>query len=296
MQPQSNMFSVGRILAFADPTRAVMGSDCWRPGRQTRRACAFTLIEMLVVLVIIGILAALTLPHIRGHSESVAIDAATHQLVEDLAFARQKAISQRSVVAVVFLTDAVSDRQQIPLGLADAEELPEIKRLQAGAFTHYAIYQFRRVGEQPGRATEGYITEWKALPEKTFLTTNNLATGGNISVLNLPHAPDSVRFPFPFSRSNEAPTPMGTTFPYIAFDAEGRSVKARVPYGDLGDVVPTGDIGVSISRGAVFYARDPQGFVQNLELQEIPPYNGTGNVIRVDALTGRAKRDQTLLP
>ena len=283
MRLEPNMFAVGRLPNF-DSSRRL------KPGVHTNRAFAFTLVEMLVVLAIIAILAALTLPHIRGHSESVAIDAATHQLVEDLSFARQKAISQRSVVAVVFVTDAVFDPQELPLRNADANELPEIRRLQAGAFTHYAIYQLRRVGEQPGRATEGYITEWKALPEKTFLPTNN-----NFSVLNLPRGPASVRFPFPFSDSNDPQSPMGASFPYVAFDAEGRSVKARAPYGDLRIVEPTGDIGISVARGAVFYART-NGVVLNLELQEIPPYNGTGNVIRVDALTGRAKRDQTLLP
>ena len=292
MRPQSNMFSVGCKPAFADPACAVMVADCSRPGRQTRHASAFSLVEMLVVLVIIAILAGLTLPHIRGHSESVAINAAMNQLIEDLAFARQKAISQRSIVAVVFITDAIFDPEELPLRNADAEELPEIKRLQAGAFTHYAIYQLRRVGEQPGRATEGYITEWKALPEKTFLATNNIFS----LLLNLPHGPSSVRFPFPFSRSNEPPLPMGASFPYIAFDAEGRSVKARGSFGELRNVEPTGDIAISVARGAVFYARDSQNAVLNLELQEIPPYNGTGNVIRVDGLTGRAKREQTLLP
>ena len=56
----------------------------------------FTLLEMMVVLVIIALIVGLALPHIRGHSESVAVDAASRQLVEDLSYARQRAIAQRS--------------------------------------------------------------------------------------------------------------------------------------------------------------------------------------------------------
>ncbi|MBC8094493.1 MAG: prepilin-type N-terminal cleavage/methylation domain-containing protein, partial [Akkermansiaceae bacterium] len=241
----------------------------------------FSLVEMLVVLVIIAILAGLTLPHIRGHSESVAIDAATHQLVEDLAFARQKAISQRSTVVVVFLTDAIYDPGQVSFAIASKQEQDEIQRLRGGVFTHYAIYGLRRVGEQPGHRTAGYLTEWKSLPEKTFLPTNN-----NFRVSLLP----MERFPFPFSTSENEPV-----LPYIAFDSEGRSIKLAASLSGQG----TGflDAAVSIARGAVFYARDNQGAILpgNLELQEIPPYNGTGNVVRVDLLTGRARRDQTLL-
>jgi prepilin-type N-terminal cleavage/methylation domain-containing protein len=243
---------------------------------------AFTLIEMLVVLIIIAILAALALPAIRGALESRAIDAASQQLLEDISLARQKAISTRSVVALVFISDAVFNNAEVPAANADAEEAAAIKRLKAGAFTHYAFYQFRRVGEQPGQSSAGYISEWKTLPDKTFFATNKAP-----SVMDLSK---SVRFPFPFTRSGAPPSPIQPYFPYIAFDATGRSVEFGNSASTF-DIKPTGDRDISIARGAVFYARDPAtgDLINNIELQEIPPLNATQNVIHVDGLTGKGQ-------
>src|SRR4051812_30043159 len=113
-------------------------SHSFRGRLEQRRWRAFTLLEMLVVLIIISMLAALALPAIRGALESRAIDSASQQLLEDVSLARQKAISSRSVVALVFISDDVFLNSEVPLANADAEELAAIRRLKAGAFTHYA--------------------------------------------------------------------------------------------------------------------------------------------------------------
>jgi prepilin-type N-terminal cleavage/methylation domain-containing protein len=238
------------------------------------RLRAFTLIEMLVVLIIIVLLTALALPHIRGSTESVAIKAATQQVVHDLAFARQKAISQRSIVAMVFLS---GDALTMPYTGFDPEEQVEVKRLQGAAYTHYAIFSFRRVGEQPGQPTAGYLTEWKALPDKTFFGTNQFDAG----LMNL------RKFPYPYSRS-----PL-REFPYIAFDHEGRCVWFDTSTSSL-TAKQSPDIQLEIARGAVFFARDAAGAVDqtSLQIQEIPPGNSTTNVF-INGLTGRA---ETFLP
>jgi prepilin-type N-terminal cleavage/methylation domain-containing protein len=254
-----------------------------------RTSDAFTLIEMLVVLVIIALIAALALPHIRGHTESVAIKAAANQLVSDLSYARQKAISQRSTVAVVFLTDAIFNAAQVNPALATLpDEKKAIDRLQGGVFTHYAVYSFRKAGEQPGRASAGYLTEWKALPEKTFLSTNSDAISRNISVETLEK---TNFFPFPFSASANKPF-----LPYIAFDGDGRLTRLADKATGRGGPWQGDYASLCVARGAVFYGRDEQGVLTGaVEFQETPPFNGTNNIVLVDALSGRAKHEETPL-
>src|SRR5689334_14650511 len=149
MRLRPHIFSVfsGRLVfRTASGRRTTMraGLECGALRsvlKNARLHRAFTLVEMLVVLIIIVLLAALALPHIRGSTESVAIKAATQQVAHDLAFARQKAISQRSTVAMVFLS---TNAPNLPLAGLDAQEQVAAKRLQGGIYTHYAIYAFRR--------------------------------------------------------------------------------------------------------------------------------------------------------
>jgi len=255
----------------------------WRP------ACcgAFTLIEMLVVLVIIGIIAALALPHIRGNTESTAINAACYQLVEDLSFARQKAISQRSTVAVVFVSSNILGNA-LGAPLYNAKEIARHKELQGGVFTHYAFYSFRRAGEQPGNGTKGYITEWKSLPEKTFIDPDMFSPGSIFWEDPSGTGRRVEKFAFPLTRENINGS---TSLPYLAFDYEGRCVKLTDSLTGTTELDgETNDI--RIARGSILFTRETDGRVLsgNYEVQQIPPYNATNNIIRVDFLTGRAKR------
>ena len=69
----------------------------------TRHSTAFTLIEMLVVISILGILAALTVPALKNFGKSDANISASRQMLDDVARARQLAISQRTTVYMVFV-------------------------------------------------------------------------------------------------------------------------------------------------------------------------------------------------
>jgi prepilin-type N-terminal cleavage/methylation domain-containing protein len=253
-------------------------ADNLRSSTLARRRSAFTLLEMLVVLIIIAIIAALALPNIRGNTESVAINAACRQLVADLSLARQMAIAQRSSVAVVFLPREVFELTLTDY--ADGKERDEVKRLQGGAFTHYALFQFRRAGEQPGSLeNRRYVTEWKSLPDKTFIDPNQFEDTDSFYR-------NGMKFPFPFSQSLEFPSP---GLPYIAFDPDGRCIVLSRSETGAGSVIDAERM-FSVIRGAVFFTREGSGEVRdvNFEVQPIPP--GNSNIIHIDCLTGRTKR------
>src|ERR1700742_1178726 len=64
---------------------------------------AFTLIELLTVIAIIGILAALLSPVLKNFSKPDVTVAATRQMLDAVGRARQLAISDRTTVFMVFV-------------------------------------------------------------------------------------------------------------------------------------------------------------------------------------------------
>ena len=250
-------------------------------GSQTA-ARAFTVMELMIVIAIIAILAAISLPRLRGLGESNAMKAGTKQLLDDLKFARQKAISGRTTVAVMFVSSDVASIN--PNNAAyDAKEAAQIKRLQGGIYTQYALFSFRDLGEQPGRSSPHYLTAWRTLPDKIFVPDGKFTTGTADGIDPF----DTVRFPFPFTRSKNQ------ELPCIAFDYEGRLFNLD-NQGQGGGSLHTGNITIPLARGAIFYTRDAADVVTGFDAQEIPPNNSIDNYnhIVIDWLTGRAKLER----
>ena len=71
----------------------VLVSRPWKTG-----SSAFTLLELLVVVSIMGLLAVVGLPMLKGFGQSTITKNAIQQLQSDLAYARQKAMSERTTV------------------------------------------------------------------------------------------------------------------------------------------------------------------------------------------------------
>ena len=81
--------------------------------RQTKRA--FTLVEILVVVVILGITAAIVVPQIGTQSDLKAA-AAAREVMADLIYAQNRSIATQTKHYVVFDTTAGSQKYSIKMG------------------------------------------------------------------------------------------------------------------------------------------------------------------------------------
>jgi len=265
---------------------------------KTKRA--FTLIEMLVVIGIMGILAAITVPAFNSIKKGDATLAATRQLLDDVGFARQLAISGRSTVYMIFVpenfwSDPAYDRLSlVPKPTYPPTEIEKSHKLYDKQLTGYTFVTLRSVGEQPGRSTPRYLTPWHTLPEGTFIALSKFGPR-NLSVsLNDPSINRYYDI-YGFSITNNIPFPSEgaaqvggpyVTLPYIAFNFLGQLTQDGVNPTRQDEFIP-------LARGAVLYARDvakvPVASVP--DASERPPGNSTNafNLIHIDWLTGRAR-------
>ena len=250
------------------------------------RPHAFTLLEMLMVISLIALLAAIGLPLMRGFGKSNTVNVAIKQMLADVSMARQKAIATRSDVYMVFVQPNFWDKS-IPLfdnrasyGSLDTTGLKQATELASGQYVSYALVSKRSVGDQPGRPYAHYLTAWKTLPQGMLIAPNKfiykdvvqIGTNAWLTVSNFDYV--SVLFPS---------TAHGVNFsmPCIGFNAQGQLLS---PY----------DQYISLSQGTFFPPVLPNLSVVNFV--ETPPGNSTNlssfALIHIDPLTGRAKLER----
>ncbi len=255
-----------------------------RSALRVPRSHGLTLTELLVVIAIIGAVAAISIPALKGITQSQTINNASRQLVEDLALARQYAILNRSVVHVVFIPPYVTN---MSFGV-NTNDIALGKRLGNGAFTTYGIYAERTVGDQPGQNRPRYLSSWKHLPEGIFIAEREFAQfdpkkWASTDPTNRPLAfhftKNFTGFKFP---TLTAPDQI---MPHISFDPQGRVLA----YDSLGNRFYTDDY-IDLARGSVFSARSDDGELMYFDVRESPPNNSIDNYnrIHIDGLTGRA--------
>ena len=102
-----------------------------------------------VVIVIIGILATISLPAIKGMSKSNSTMAANRQLLDDLGYARQRAIADHTDVYVVFVPPNVWQINPNSPGLSASDRV-SLTNLWGGQYTTYAMLSLRSVGDEKG--------------------------------------------------------------------------------------------------------------------------------------------------
>jgi len=253
-----------------------------REGRVCRRA--FSLLELLVVIVIIGILATISLPAIKGLRGGNVLAAANRQLQDDLAYARQKAITERTTVYVVFVP--TNFWSSIP-GAGTPTSAQLFNNLVAGQMTDYALYAPRSAGDQPGRPSRHYITEWRSLPDGVFIPAWKFS-GGTTAVTNFNTVVNVLDFAwtnifyFPTERDNYRPY-----LPFVAFNAQGQLTSGQDEY-------------IPLATGSVLEPpKDAAGNypLQTADANETPARNSINNpnVLHINWLTGRARVERLVV-
>ena len=244
-----------------------------------RTSPAFTLLELLMVIAIMGIVAALAVPTLRGLKPNAKV-AATRQLLDAVGRARQLANSQRTTVYMVFL----------PLnffaGLTNnLNNWRLVQSLADKQLTGYAYVTLRSVGDHPGVHHPRYLAgSWKTLPKGAYIPPAKFLGGTNIgSVWIAPFPVTTVTNTIPFP-SEDNPVSVPVTLPYIAFDGMGQLVSGQPGQPEL---IPIAEGSVSIARDPV--TRNPLG--QSAQANEMPPGNTVDNysLVFIDRLTGRAR-------
>ena len=305
------------------------GERGFKSGLGWQSAMAFTLVELLVVISIMGLIAALAVPAIKNLGKSNIQASATRQLLDDIGRARQFAISYHTTVYMVFvptnffnsmpctyngtpytsLANSGGGIYQVTPLSAQLQSLTTLSNLVDKQLTGYNFISYGQVGDQPGQHQWHYLlSTWQSLPDGTFIAAAKFTprsvgnamqipmwqsdyTGQIDNWMNLPSSQSQI-----YGFSN-APVPFPTELsptvgmPCLAFDSTGRLISETPDHVTYHHAyIPLAQ--GSISTGVDVNKNPTLTTVFGNSITETPLGNSSSisyQVIDVDPLTGRPR-------
>jgi hypothetical protein len=217
--------------------------------------------------------------------------AATKQMLDDVAFARQKALQNRSTVYMVFLPPQFWGRPNGPaFKNLSTMGFNQVTNLFTGQYTMYSLLSLRSIGDQPGKSYPKYLMPWRRLPDGVTIAQEkfyrpmviNDPAASRTNTIN-PFATNLAQTLFPFPSVDATANVGNFQLPYIAFTPNG-------------SLTTNGDEYIPLTRASVMYPLDQNGVPQVAQADwvETPPGSSTNDyhVIHINWLTGRAKLER----
>ncbi|HEY1790833.1 MAG TPA: type II secretion system protein [Verrucomicrobiae bacterium] len=295
------------------PRRAVPALVQRFNGLTIQRARAFTLIEMLTVIAIIGIIASLSVPVIKNFGQANVTVSASRQMLDDIGRARQLAMSDRTTVYMVFVPTNFWAMPGSPLTVNSAwynpgssspltpVQMAVVSNLFEKQLTGYTFIAYGALGDQPGRHTWHYLAPWQSLPDGTYIPLWKFYNPGIVAPGYTFYDPANNNYNFsvnPFSYTNTFPFPTEDStnpayagklpwLPYIAFnylgqlsDYSGRmlSIADQVSGQDYDQDFVGGGVDIPLAQGSIINGKDANTRAPILgppQVIEMPPGNST---------------------
>jgi len=169
----------------------------------------------------------------------------------------------------------------------------QLTNLLSGQLTSYNFVTLHSPGDQPGRGTARYLSQWKHLPDGVYISKDKLTPlpvsdwkqRRDKGETNLPMV--QLKVPFPLTTSTNR-----IAMPCIAFNFRGGLLGPDTTEPRRIDEL------VTLTRGSVIYARDGNGKLQLAapDTIETPKTNSVYNpYIRIDWITGRPRIEEPVL-